>query len=486
MAHNPAEAFDFIKVSRDADPVKADHYVYLQKFLKLCVQFKISYNMVAAFVASSIMMNAYPKKMHPGVRIIGIDGGGARGVTPLEFLGELQKLLGDCPIHDMIDLAVGTSSGGLTVLAKFHQKWPVSHCASVFETLARRCFSTSGSALGRLKAVVKYITSDAMYDERFLEGALQETLPGHLFGYVPGIASGTKVALTATSGGNARSIFTNYNGSAQPMGYTVVRPENNDDEALLWQAARATTAAPIFFKPITVASQEFWDGGLGFPNPIELAMWESSRIWGKNISHDVTISLGTGEASKSLPKRKTHSLQRLWTSFMDFLDGHTRYGDIRNGLDEQRRQDFFRLNTELPFPIRLDDVQSIPLQKEQIHLRPQGQLIEVATALLVSNFYFQLDTSPTYNGGFYLCEGSIRCRGVYKDIFNALITLHQPKLEFVTANETLTSLDLQGCQINRHDIATLGEGHRKEDKRLSQKYAMVRKTTGPRLSFYWL
>lgn len=64
MAHNPAEAFDFIKISRDADPVKADHYVYLQKFLKLCVQFKISYNMVAAFVASSIMMNAYPKKMH--------------------------------------------------------------------------------------------------------------------------------------------------------------------------------------------------------------------------------------------------------------------------------------------------------------------------------------------------------------------------------------------------------------------------------------
>ncbi|KAJ6001642.1 hypothetical protein N7522_006869, partial [Penicillium canescens] len=323
--------------------------------------------------------------------------------------------------------------------------WPVSQCASIFETLARRCFSTSDSALGRLKAVVKYITSDAMYDERFLEGALQETLPGQLFGYVPGIVSGTKVALTATSGGNARSIFTNYNGSAQPMGYTVVRPENNQDEAALWEA---------FFKPITVAGQEFWDGGLGFPNPIELAMWECSRIWDKNISHDVIISLGTGEASKGLPKRKTHSLQKLWTSFMDFLDGHTRYGDVRNGLDEQRRQDFFRLNTELPFPIRLDDVQSIPLQKEQIHLHPPGQLIEVATALLVSNFYFQLDTSPIYDGGFYLCEGSIRCRGVYKNIVNALITLYQPKMEFVTANETLASLDLQACEMcslyNRH------------------------------------
>jgi hypothetical protein len=63
-AHNPGDEFNFIKVARDADPVKPDHHVYLQKFLKLCVHFKISYNMVAAFVASSIMMSAYPKRMH--------------------------------------------------------------------------------------------------------------------------------------------------------------------------------------------------------------------------------------------------------------------------------------------------------------------------------------------------------------------------------------------------------------------------------------
>lgn len=176
-------------------------------------------------------------------------------------------------------------------------------------------------------------------------------------------------------------------------------------------------------------------------------MWESSRIWDRDLSHDVTISLGTGEASKGLTKRKTHSLQRLWASFMDFLDGHTRYGDVRDRLDEQRRQDFFRLNTELPFPIRLDDVQSIPLQKKQIHIRPQGQLIEVAIALLVSNFNFQLDTPPVYDGGFYLCEGSIRCRADYKEIVNALIPLYQPEMEFVTTNETLTSLDIEGCQM---------------------------------------
>lgn len=57
----------------------------------------------------ALLINLKPRTA--GVRLIGIDGGGARGVTPLEFLSELQKLVGDCDLHDMIDLALGTSSG---------------------------------------------------------------------------------------------------------------------------------------------------------------------------------------------------------------------------------------------------------------------------------------------------------------------------------------------------------------------------------------
>lgn len=65
--------------------------------------------------------------------------------------------------------------------------------------------------------MIQYIKTDAMYDEQFLEGALQETLKDRpLFGHVPGTVPGTKVAVTATSGGNTRSIFTNYNGPSFP------------------------------------------------------------------------------------------------------------------------------------------------------------------------------------------------------------------------------------------------------------------------------
>lgn len=184
-----------------------------------------------------------------GVRLLGIDGGGARGVTPLEFLTELQKLVGNCALHELIDLALGTSSGnskfqilgsssnfisgGLTVLAQFHQKWTISKCALVFESLARRCFSDSGSLVGRLRSMVNYITTDAIYNEGFLEAALQETYQNcEFFGYVPDIVQGTKVAVTATSGGNSRSIMANYNGLSLPTAKEG-NEENEENEEII-------------------------------------------------------------------------------------------------------------------------------------------------------------------------------------------------------------------------------------------------------------
>ena len=47
-----------------------------------------------------------------GFRILSVDGGGVRGIVPLEFLVLLQNTIGaTCRIQDLFDLAFGTSSG---------------------------------------------------------------------------------------------------------------------------------------------------------------------------------------------------------------------------------------------------------------------------------------------------------------------------------------------------------------------------------------
>jgi predicted acylesterase/phospholipase RssA len=79
----------------------------------------------------------------------------------------------------------------------------------------------------------------------------------------------------------------------------------------IWEAARATSAAPVYFKRFTKDGKEFVDGGLGWNNPIY--EWVPSRptgithtdnewrliaelpaLYGKGFNIGCIVSLGTG------------------------------------------------------------------------------------------------------------------------------------------------------------------------------------------------
>jgi hypothetical protein len=50
-----------------------------------------------------------------GINILCVDGGGSRGIIPLEVLSSLQAMIGpDLPIQDFFDLKFGTSAGKLS------------------------------------------------------------------------------------------------------------------------------------------------------------------------------------------------------------------------------------------------------------------------------------------------------------------------------------------------------------------------------------
>ncbi|RAL06463.1 uncharacterized protein BO97DRAFT_358664, partial [Aspergillus homomorphus CBS 101889] len=51
--------------------------------------------------------------------ILAIDGGGVRGVIPLEFLTLIQESLGSCLVQDLVDISIGTSSGRLYLSSAF-------------------------------------------------------------------------------------------------------------------------------------------------------------------------------------------------------------------------------------------------------------------------------------------------------------------------------------------------------------------------------
>ena len=65
----------------------------------------------------------------------------------------------------------------------------------------------------------------------------------------------------------------------------------------IWQAARATSAAPSFFKEMYIDNPlpgiNYVDGGLGHNNPAEVALEEAGQIW-PTAKHFCLISIGTG------------------------------------------------------------------------------------------------------------------------------------------------------------------------------------------------
>ena len=75
--------------------------------------------------------------------------------------------------------------------------------------------------------------------------------------------------------------------------------ENASTNCKIWEAARATTAAPTFFKHMTIiddtgAREDFLDGGLRFNNPAQLVLDEAMTIFGGASKLGCLVSIGTG------------------------------------------------------------------------------------------------------------------------------------------------------------------------------------------------
>jgi hypothetical protein len=185
-----------------------------------------------------------------------------------------------------------------------------------------------------------------------------------------------------------------------------------------------------------MASRVFWDGCLGFPNPIELALWESARIC---LGTGIEPRKGSGEQ-----RQGGNSIRRLWHLFMDFLDGESRYQDIKNSdsLGKYARSSLFRFNTQLHSANRLDDIANLDQIRQGMRQCPRSRkdLVEVASALLIFRIYI-------LNWTFYHYQGSIRCRIDCRAIINALLQLHLSEIEYVTTTEALAGFHDDICQV---------------------------------------
>ena len=77
--------------------------------------------------------------------------------------------------------------------------------------------------------------------------------------------------------------------------YPSQREEPIVKDCKIWEAARATTAGPTFFKPATIGKHTFIDGGLGNNNPTNRALGEVAHVF-PNGRLACVLSFGTGKS----------------------------------------------------------------------------------------------------------------------------------------------------------------------------------------------
>ncbi|THC94516.1 hypothetical protein EYZ11_005998 [Aspergillus tanneri] len=121
---------------------------------------------------------------------------------------------------------------------------------------------------------------------------------------------------------------------------------------------------------------------------------------------------------------------------MSNLDTEPKWLELKNQLDDDVKDDYLRLDVNLrDIPCTIDDASAMDDYRNLVIAQAgtARRAREVATALLVARFYFELDgLSPqlVHNSCWY--RGTIRCKGPAKKILEALQKLYSTDADFVT------------------------------------------------------
>ncbi|KAF8532066.1 acyl transferase/acyl hydrolase/lysophospholipase, partial [Trichophaea hybrida] len=220
------------------------------------------------------------------------DGGGVRGISSLIILKHLMASLVKesviteqtlpCEYFDMIG---GTSTGGIIAILLGRLRLSVDECIKLYESMGSEIFRKTKNfqtgtmfSASRLEHVFHRIVSERTRNESELLRYSCEDRACPIF-----VVSIDKEKVTRPDGA---TLFRSYEAPNDPFGSVSIV-----------EAARATSAAPTYFKPIQIKTstenKSFVDGGLGHNNPV-LHLIKEAKMAYPQADIGCLISIGTG------------------------------------------------------------------------------------------------------------------------------------------------------------------------------------------------
>uniref|UniRef100_A0A1A8RD80 Patatin-like phospholipase domain containing 8 n=1 Tax=Nothobranchius rachovii TaxID=451742 RepID=A0A1A8RD80_9TELE len=300
-----------------------------------------------AAVREALTLVGYQKPVKGrGVRILSIDGGGLRGLLALQTLHKLEALTGK-PIYQLFDYICGVSTGAVIGFMLGLFQIPVKECDDLYRRLGSDVFKQNV-----IVGTMKMSWSHAFYDSEAWENILKEKMGSQLLVETSRNPECPKVAAVSTIVNRGLPlkayVFRNYN---QLPG--VRSRYLGGCHHQLWQAIRATSAAPGYFQEFRLGNDLHQDGGLLINNPTALAIHECKCLW-PNTPLECVVSLGTGRFETTGKNSATYTSLR--TKLTNVISSATDTEEVHAMLDAFLPRDtYFRFNPFVNEDVSLDE-----------------------------------------------------------------------------------------------------------------------------------
>ena len=232
-------------------------------------------------------------------RVLSIDGGGVRGIIPALILSKIEEYTKK-PISTMFDLIAGTSTGGIIALgltcpSKYNSRVPAYSASELVDLYMNNAAKIFPDTIWK-----SMHTLWGLRDERYPSSGIEGVLKDY-FGGVRLSQSLTNVLITSYEIEKRVPFLFKSSYAKNP-------DRKGEYDFYMWQAGRATSAAPTYFEVFKLTgfqSRDYYaliDGGVFANNPAMCAYAEAKN----NYPDDrlFVLSIGTGTALQGIPYNK--------------------------------------------------------------------------------------------------------------------------------------------------------------------------------------